>query len=432
VTAPRQFLFLQGLPGDFFARLGQVLAERGCGVLRVNFNAGDEWDWRAPGAINYRGSARAWPTYLARLILGRGITDIILFGDCRPLHRMARATAAGLGVAVHVFEEGYLRPDWVTLERGGVNGFSPLPSDPDWCLQAASDLSPIPDTPSLPSSLPRRVRSTVAYNAAAILLGWRFPRYHTHRPWPPLVEGIGWLSRLAGRRAAHRRSQAALARLRPGNYFVLPLQLDSDYQLRAHSDFDGMLPALAEIVGSFAAHADPGAQLVVKAHPLDNGLVDWRKQTNDYAHALGVSDRVIYLEVADIALLVGPSRGVVTVNSTTGALALEAGVPLITFGRAVYDMPGLTHQGPLATFWTAPNAPNAELYDAFRRVLADRCLLRGGFYAEEAGDVGMSLARAAADRILANASEAAREHRSRAHHSRTAPDAAHALMRAAE
>ena len=431
----RQILVLQGLPGDFFARLGEVLAERGCGVLRVNFNAGDQWDWRTPGAINYRGSARAWPAYLARLIRDRGVTDIILFGDCRPLHRMARATAAGLGVVVHVFEEGYLRPDWVTLERGGVNGFSPLPSDPEWCLRAARDLPPIPDIPALPSSLPRRVRATVAYNAAAILLGWRFPRYHTHRPWPPLVEGAGWVLRLLARAAADRRSKATLARLRPGRYFVLPLQLDSDYQLRAHSDFDGMLPAVAEIVGSFAAHAGPDAQLVVKSHPLDNGLVDWRKQTDDYARALGVSDRVLYLEAADIALLVRDSRGIVTVNSTTGALDLEAGIPLITFGRAVYDMRGLTHQGPLAAFWTAPETPRADLYDAFRRVLADRCLLRGGFYADDIVDAeqgGLSLARAAADRILANASETPREHRSRAHHSRTAPHAAGPLLTAAE
>jgi capsular polysaccharide export protein len=407
---PRQMLFLQGLPGGFFARLGAALANQGCGVRRVNFNGGDQWDWPVPGAANYRGTIRAWPAYLARFILEHGVTDLVLFGDCRPLHRTARATAAGLGVSVHVFEEGYLRPDWVTLEQGGVNGFSPLPADPDWWRRAAGGLPPAPEGPPLPSSLRRRMRETISHYTALVLLGWRFPHYRTHRPWSPLVEAAGWLNRLSRRRAALERSRSAEATLEPGGYFLLPLQLDSDYQLRVHSDFDGMQPALAEIMASFAAHAGRQARLVVKAHPLDNGLTDWRRQTEDYARALGVADQVIFLETADIDPLVRQARGVVTVNSTTGALALAAQVPVATLGRAVYALPGLTHQGGLDQFWRDPRAPDADLFDAFRRVLADRCLLRGGFYAEDAGG---DLVQAAARRILAGVPAAAAAHRPR-------------------
>lgn len=405
----RQVLFLQGLPGDFFARLAGALAAQGAGVHRVNFNGGDQWDWPAPGAVNYRGSARAWPAFLARLIQERLITNVVLFGDCRPLHRMARATAAGLGVAVHVFEEGYIRPDWVTLEVGGVNGFSPLPTDPDWCRRAARSLPPITDAAPLPSSLPSRARQTLAYYTAAVLRAWSYPHYRTHRPWPPLVEAVGWLARLSGRGAARRRSREAWAKLAPGRYFVLPLQLDSDYQLRAHSDFDGMQPALAQALASFAAHAAPDAQLVVKAHPLDNGLTDWRRQTRDYARALGVADRILFLDFADTDSLVRGTKGLVTVNSTMGTLALAAGAPVITLGRAIYALPGLTHQGGLDSFWTAAEPPQADLYDAFRRVLVDRCLLRGGFYGESTGQ----LVKAAAQRILAEASAPARRLRPR-------------------
>ena len=38
----------------------------------------------------------------------------------------ARAAAAERGLVLHVFEEGYLRPFWITYERGGSNGFSAL------------------------------------------------------------------------------------------------------------------------------------------------------------------------------------------------------------------------------------------------------------------------------------------------------------------
>ena len=31
-----------------------------------------------------------------------------------------------MDVTTHVFEEGYLRPYWITYERGGANAASPL------------------------------------------------------------------------------------------------------------------------------------------------------------------------------------------------------------------------------------------------------------------------------------------------------------------
>jgi capsular polysaccharide export protein len=408
----RQILFLQGLPGRFFADLGAALAAMGCGVHRVNFNGGDQWDWPRAGALNFRGPARAWPACLARLIRARNITDIVLFGDCRPLHRMARATAAGLAVQVHVFEEGYLRPDWVTLERGGVNGFSPLSADPAWWRRLAQSAPPVEDIPPVPSSLPRRIKETLIYYTGTVLLGLTFPYYRTHRPWPPLLEGCGWLLRLARRRLGGGTSRWDRLDLPAKSFFLAPLQLDSDYQLRVHSDFDGMQPALAEIVASFAARAAADAHLVVKAHPLDNGLVNWRKQATDYARALGVADRIHYLEDGDIDQVVRASRGVVTVNSTTGTLALAAGIPVITLGRAIYDLPGLTHQDTLEAFWVAPEQPRAEFYDVFRRVLANRCLLRGGFYADALkGD----LITAAAARIVSDGETyTARSHRPRA------------------
>lgn len=169
-----------------------------------------------------------------------------------------------------------------------------------------------------------------------------------------------------------------------------------------------MQPALAGILASFAAAAPQDRQLVIKAHPLDNGLIDWRKQTNDYALALGIAERVLFLETADITDLVKNACGVVTINSTTGTLALAAGIPVLALGRAIYAMHGLTHQSGLDSFWHDPTPPDPELFDAFRRVVVARCLLRGGFYAEEAQ---APLVSAAAKRILLAAP--ARPHRSR-------------------
>ena len=121
----------------FFERLGQALIARGHAVHRVNFNGGDRAFWRLPGAVDFCGRPEEWPEFLDRLIVERAISDIILFGDCRPLHRAAIRVAEGRALRIHVVEEGYLRPDWITFEEGGVNGHSALPRDPGWYHERA-------------------------------------------------------------------------------------------------------------------------------------------------------------------------------------------------------------------------------------------------------------------------------------------------------
>ena len=137
VNPGRGFLFLQGMATRFFERLGQSLIGRGYAVYRVNFNGGDRAFWRLPGAVDFRGRPEEWPEFLDRLIIDRAISDIVLFGDCRPLHRAAIRVAGGRALRIHVVEEGYLRPDWITFEEGGVNGHSALPRDPDWYRERA-------------------------------------------------------------------------------------------------------------------------------------------------------------------------------------------------------------------------------------------------------------------------------------------------------
>ena len=84
----RHFLFLQGLPGPFFRRLAAALRARGHRASRVHFNGGDWWDWRgAPGATSFRGHSDGFAAWLDDHIARNDITDVILFGDNRPLHR---------------------------------------------------------------------------------------------------------------------------------------------------------------------------------------------------------------------------------------------------------------------------------------------------------------------------------------------------------
>lgn len=382
----RNVLLLQGLMGRLFRRFGQGLIKAGHKVHKVNFNGGDRLFWSLPGGIDFRGTLEEWPQALTRIIADKQITDVILFGDCRDYHMIATQICRELGIPVFVFEEGYIRPDWVTFECGGVNGHSSLPRNPQWYCEAAASLPPVPVRREVASSFRRRATEALAYNAADLCTRWYYSNWNNHRPWHPLVEGMGWWRKLSLRKKRDAEASALLARLEASSvpYFLFPLQLDSDAQIRLHSQFAGIAEALKVVIESFAAHTPADTRLLVKEHPLDNGVRDWKLITEDMAKRFGVADRIDYLSGGDIACISARARGMVTVNSTSGTLGLSMGVPVLALGSAIFDIDGITDQNGLDAFWQDPNAPDEETFNAFRRVLIDRCLIPGGFFSEEA------------------------------------------------
>lgn len=373
--------------GPLFRRLGQGLRAAGHEVHKVNFNGGDRLYWRLPNGIDYRGTLEEWPAALAALLTERRITDVILFGDCRQHHIRATRVCREQGVAVHVFEEGYIRPDWVTLEREGVNGHSSLPRDPEWFLTTAASLPPVPEHRQVPSSFRRRALEGLLYNIADVTTRWYYRNWNNHRPWPPLVEGKGWARKLRRRKLRDMQTARILALIEEPDaapFFLFPLQLDSDAQILLHSPFSGMTEALRAVIESFAAHAPAGTRLLVKEHPLDNWVRDWQHITFAIGREFGVAERIDYLPGGDIVPVARRSLGMVTINSTSGTLGLLLEKPVVVLGSAVYDIPGITCQDGLDAFWRNPVAPDPATFAAFRRVLIDRCLIPGGFFSEEA------------------------------------------------
>jgi len=400
-SGDRTFLFLQGPPGTFFRDLGREIEARGARVLRINFNGGDQHDWRGP-ATCYRGFQGNWTLFIERFLRDRGVTDLVLFGDCRPMHMAAHQMARLRGIRVHVFEEGYIRPNWLTLERDGVNGHSSLPRDPATLLAQAKGLELPPPMPPIGARLGRRIRDTTRYFTHSFIgsITFQYTFYNSHRPGSIVVEGIGWVVKFARRKPVARQAEATLRGIAGQRYFLLPLQLSSDYQIRSHSPFSSMRQAADYVLGSFAAHAPAECKLLIKAHPLDAKLGGWGGYVKARARRLRLADRLVHVDGGDLQRLAESSLGVVVVNSTSATFALDRGVPVMALGSAVYAMPGITHQGLLDDFWTSPQAPDPAIYDAFRRILHARCLVRGGLASESAIRI---LVRNSAERLLASA-----------------------------
>jgi len=395
----RRFLFLQGPISPFFAEIAAGLGRRGHAVHRINLCLGDKLFWHGPGATDFRDRPAAWPAFVADFLDTHRITDLVLLGEQRPLHRAAIAAAQARGIAVTVTDFGYLRPDWIVLERDGMGPLSRFPRDPAAILALAAGLPPVDAAARFADGFTLQAAWDVAFHLLN-LLPWPFPYWRSflrHHPVPAYL-GTAW--RLARRGADWRAAAVTLraAQSESGQRFLLALQMETDFGLRAYSRFADNDAVIAAVFASFALGAPHDACLLVKPHPLDPGLKDWRRRVSQLAAASGIGDRVRWLPGLSMDPVIAACDGVVTVNSTLGLRAITLGCPTCVLGQALYDVPGLTWQGGLDRFWTMATAPDARLVEAFRRAIAACLHVRGGYYDRSGRAAAVS---AAVDRLHA-------------------------------
>ena len=82
-----------------------------------------------------------------------------------------------------------------------------------------------------------RAGHDVAYHVAGIVNPLLFPRYRTHAPVNAAVEYMSYLNRVRRVRQLEKRDATVVRALAEGDvpYYLLPLQLGSDAQIRFHS-----------------------------------------------------------------------------------------------------------------------------------------------------------------------------------------------------
>ncbi|MDD2464780.1 MAG: capsular biosynthesis protein [Desulfobulbus sp.] len=385
MSRQRTFLLLQGVCSPFFYRLGQALRAAGHHVHKINFNAGDWFYWLGRSAWTFRGPSAELAPFLAEKYRNHAITDQVLFGDCRPIHRPAIEMAAKFGIRTHVIEEGYFRPYWVTIERDGVNGYSRLPKDPAWYRAMAKELPEYRQGQPFSSSFNIRAFHDVAYHLAGFYNPVFFPGYRTHTPVTAPAEYLGYIKRLPMLRFHRRRDdELLLAVLRKGiPYYLFPLQLSSDAQIRHHSTFADMTEAMEHIMQSFALHAPSNAALIIKNHPLDAGLDHYPTIIDRLTRQFALKSRIYYMETGDLPELLNHAAGTVTVNSTVGMTALARHCPTIALSKPIYNIPGLTFQGSLDSFWANKEKPIGRLFRVFRNTVIHTTQVNGGLYSNQ-------------------------------------------------
>jgi capsular polysaccharide export protein len=363
-----------------------MLRAAGASVWRVGFNAGDRAFWfGAPGYIPYRGTPEAWADTFTGIVNDKAITDIVLYGDTRPIHAQAVALAKSAGLRVHVFEEGYMRPYWVTYERNGTNGHSRLMDMNISEMQEALALSDL-DVPTPPShwgDMRHHVFYGALYHWFVMFRNREYRNFARHRELPVATEAWLYTKRLFLMPFIALNRRIATMRIRYGGfpYHLVLMQLEHDASFQTHSPFTRMEEFVTVVMKGFAKGTPRHHHLVFKAHPLENDRSPMRKIITRLAKKHNVETRVHYVRGGKLAQLLDNARTAVTVNSTAGQQVLWRGIPLKVFGTAVYSKPEFVSDQPLAKFFAQPNRPDSKAYRDYRRFLLETSQIPGGFYA---------------------------------------------------
>jgi len=375
--AGRRVLLLQGPIGPFFAIIARKLQRLGATVLKVNLNAADAWFFSGAPTVSFRGSFDEWRQFVRRQCDEHAIDTLFVFGDSRRYHAAAIEVANERGIDVRVFEEGYLRPNYITFERGGTNFNTTIPLDAEFYNQL--------ELPEI--RRPRSVGNTFWWEAAygiiyAIILTYfskDYPHYEHHRDLRATHHApLWWLS--VGRKLYYSVKEAGLTKRmieHGGGFFLAPLQVHDDFQVK-NSRFDDVKDFIDEVTDSFAKHAPKDCWLVFKHHPKDRGFRDYTAYVRQVGERCGLTGRIFYVHDLHLPTLLKSARGCVVINSTVGLSSLYHRTAVKCLDRSVYEM--FTSKLPLDEFWSSPGKVNRSGVEAYIRWLALNVQINGTFY----------------------------------------------------
>ena len=391
IQTSNKILLLQGPIGSFFYDFSCWLTNNhGKTVFKINFNSGDEFYYpnNLSNTFSYHNTLEQFDKYLSQFIKKYHIQAIVCFGDTRPYHQIAKKLTKKYHLKFWVFEEGYFRPHLVTLEQNGVNALSFFPNYAQFYINALPHLAiqHYYPPPKVPSGFWVNAWPAMLYYYHARRGQQHYPHYIHHRAYSIRFYLKNWLCSIAKRIGYWPYECLFNSKVRQGKlgrFYIVPLQVSTDSQIRFHSDFSSVQSFLMQTMASFALYAPPDSKLIIKHHPMDRGFTNYRKYIRAFIKKHpNCKHRIFYVHDVSLPELLRKGAGMVVVNSTSGLSALLHNMPVIALGRANYDFESLTFQGNLRDFWTKATPPDPKVFHAFRQYHMNVTQINGHFYSK--------------------------------------------------
>ncbi|HBR29210.1 MAG TPA: hypothetical protein DD789_07210 [Firmicutes bacterium] len=128
----------------------------------------------------------------------------------------------------------------------------------------------------------------------------------------------------------------------PQKYFFLPFQVHTDTQVLLNSpnirNMYELVDTVYTAVEAYNCKSQADYWLVIKEHPSDFGRIDYRDLKEKYQ-----GRKVVFITTEPSSTLIERSQAVITINSTVGIEALLKGKPVITLGKAFYNVEGVVY-----------------------------------------------------------------------------------------
>lgn len=370
----------------FFRRVGKKLEKNNCRVSRINLCIGDWIFWNGKDSYNFRGKISDWKEFIENFLNTNKVTHIILVGEQRKYHNTAIQSAKKIGVNIIVTDFGYLRPDWIAMERDGMNGTSLIPQNINDILSINKNLPETDLCTTYSDSEFNMISRDVVYSFSNLIDFIFFPHYIRSDNRPNPAKGfffslIKWIKLLY----YYNKTKRFTNYIESGNlnFFLYAMQLEHDFQIVKYSQYDNLIEPLKEIIESYAKNCSRDVSLIIKNHPCDLGIRKWEKIIKKIAKEYNVENFIYFVDGGtSLDKFLKHSKGLITVNSTSGLRALQLDCPVKTLSQAVYNINGMTYQGKLDDFWKNMTKPLSKNIDAFINVLALKYHIRGVFFKE--------------------------------------------------
>ena len=376
-------LLLVGPIGSFFSRFYRYLKNKNINVYKVSFPL-YEFGFDKKDRIFYNQNVNEFNQFLLDAIFKHNIRHIFMYGNVLIPHKIALSVVNllrnnGYNIDLYVFELGYLRPNFVTIEENDINYNSCLNKPKSFYL-SKSKFYYKPNLYNYSNFRIRKIWKLITFIQHSFVRYNIVSSQHKLQPRPIyiwyqlkgfLLKYLYYITELRTRKLLFSSS----------NVFLVILQVAMDSQITEGSEFKSIYEFIETVIISFSNNSDKSSLLFFKHHPRDRGYNNYSKYIYRLACKYNIKNRVLYFH--DIKLskifLNKFCKGVVLINSTVGFQSLYHSIPVKALGSTPYKTAGLTDDQPLDDFWLNPNPVNKDLFNSFYKYTIEETQIYGNF-----------------------------------------------------
>ena len=341
----KNIIFLQGPMGYFFNDLSSYFFKKyKTNSTHFIFNGGDLYFNKNKKNILCKNNLKKNTTCILKYILENNISSIFLFGDERAIHKylINKIKKINKNINIYVFEEGYIRPYYVTLEKNGVNANSNLFKKFNFNdLNLYEEMKLFKHPEHFSSRYYKMVYYASIYYLYMKIFKYKFKHYKHHRNPSPFYElkyaFINIFKKLRNKIIEHKYLNFLKNDIK-NNYIFFPLQVHDDFQLRSHSKFRNTENSIKYVLKLYKKY-NCQEYLVIKHHLMDRGKKDYSKLIQDEIKKLNLNkEKIIYFYDVHLPTCINNAKKCITVNSTVGLSSILSGKNTLFIGESIFNI----------------------------------------------------------------------------------------------